>query len=207
MVGVSCWISSCRVRMWEQGDLVRKGVLDWRACEWRAGDFPGWTWTAALPPLLFTTPGLTSAGGIGGEKWHECGKRSVWCFLCWALCSLFPPYEKDGREIPAKVPDTGILREEYSNKREENTWEWVLTTHLSQCDPNQKALALTQNDLFPCCRSAHFHVCYLLLHGSFRAEMIERSLPWYLIAVLAGCLVGLTHQKCRCLGKYCLFLV
>ena len=34
---------------------------------------------------------------------------------------LFPPYEKVGKEIPAKVPGAGIFREEYSNKREENT--------------------------------------------------------------------------------------
>lgn len=166
-------------------------------------------------PLLFLVccsqhPGWLQQVGTVGEKWQvweeEC-MALVLSLLSWALCLLFPPYENAGREIPAKIPGTGILREEYSNKREEHMWEWVLAAHLSQRDPNQKALALTQNDLFPCCQNAHFCVYYLLLHGSFKADMIENSLPWYVIARVAGCLIHLTHHKHRCLGKYCLFLV
>lgn len=134
--------------------------------------------------------------------WEE---ESVW-FLFF-LCLLFAPYVKAGREIPAKVPGTGISRDESSNEKEECTWDLVLAAHLSQRDPKQKALALTQNGLFPRCQNAHFCVCYLLLHDSFKAGMIENSLPWYMIAGVAGYLVGLTHYKRRCLGKYCFFLV
>lgn len=164
-------------------------------------------------PLLFLLccsqqPGWLQQVGTVGEKWQ------VWEEECMVLVlsllssvltfsSVWESWEKNS----AEVPGTGLLREEYSNKREENTWEWVLAAHLSQCDPKQKALALTQNDLFPCCQNVHFCVCYLLLHGSFKAEMIDNSLPWYMIAGAVGCLVGLTHHKRRCLGKYCLFLV
>ena len=52
------------------------GRVNWtEEHEWRARDFPGWTWTTALPPLLFTIPRLTSAGGDCGRKmtrvWEE----------------------------------------------------------------------------------------------------------------------------------------
>lgn len=100
---------------------------------------------------------------------------------------------------------------ECSNKRGEHMrmrdFFFFLTAHLSQCDPKQKALALIQNDLFPCCQNARFCWCYVLLHDSFKAGMIVNSFPQYLIARVAGCWVGLTHHKHRCLGKYCLFLL
>lgn len=48
--------------------------------------------------------------------WEE---ESVW-FLFF-LCLLFAPYVKAGREIPAKVPGTGISRDESSNEKEEGT--------------------------------------------------------------------------------------
>lgn len=54
----------------------------------------------------------------------------------------------------------------------------MFAAHWSPRDPEQKALAPAQNDLFPHCQNAHFGVHYLLLHDSFKAEMIEPPLPW-----------------------------
>lgn len=187
------WIGLKRCQTWKAGGLSRMNTRD-----------------CFSSSAVHNTHANFSRWGLEGES-QEDGKRSVgFLWFLWDLCLLITPYEKAGREIPSVVPDTGLLKS--AATREENTWEWgifffFLTAHLSQCDPKQKALALIQNDLFPCCQNARFCWCYVLLHDSFKAGMIVNSFPQYLIARVAGCWVGLTHHKHRCLGKYCLFLL
>lgn len=168
MPGISCWTTWFRVRMWEYRCLVRKGWRDSVSVEGWASSRRSTNHSSAVhnTRTAFRRWGLW-------EQNHTTVGRGVWGSH-GALC--IPLGEGWERNSLCVALDVEIFKGEHSNKGEENTWEregillvcLFLRAHLSRCDPKQKALALTQNGLFPCCQNASFCWCYLLLHGSFK---------------------------------------